>query len=78
MIELRKKGGPLKDEIFVINNFCERYSKLLQSVKEKIGRDISATTAQAAGASIPQSLQHLLREMEASDDPSVSTDLVVG
>ena len=33
--------GPLKDEVFVVMTFCERMSKLLQSVEEKIGHDIA-------------------------------------
>lgn len=35
------KEGPLKDEVFVVMQFCERMSKLLQSTKEKVGHDIA-------------------------------------
>jgi hypothetical protein len=35
------KGGPHKDEIIVVKQFCERMSKLLCSVKAKIGHDIA-------------------------------------
>lgn len=71
---LREEGDALKDEIFVVNHFCERFAKLLESVKEKIGHDISATAQ--AGAAIPPSLQNLVINMKASNDPNVSTDLV--
>ena len=35
------KGGPHKDEIIVVKQFCERMSKLLCSVKSKIEHDIA-------------------------------------
>ena len=33
--------GPLKDDAFVISQFCERMSKVLYKVEKKIGYDIA-------------------------------------
>jgi hypothetical protein len=44
------EGGPHKNEIDVVKQFCDRMSKLLYTVKKKIGYDIAKPPKQLSSA----------------------------